>query len=42
VTRNNIVAMKSLGQSMMPEGLESAITRQQMADLLEYIERTGG
>jgi hypothetical protein len=29
--------MRSVGQSMMPEGLESTISQQEVADLLEYI-----
>jgi putative membrane-bound dehydrogenase-like protein len=37
VPRANITSMKSQGQSIMPEGLEAALTPQGMADLLEYI-----
>jgi putative heme-binding domain-containing protein len=40
IARGSIVAMKSLGQSMMPEGLEASLGKQDAADLLEYIERT--
>jgi ribosomal protein L5 len=29
--------MRSLGQSIMPVGLEVGLTSQQMADLLEFI-----
>ncbi|MGH7945472.1 MAG: PVC-type heme-binding CxxCH protein, partial [Opitutaceae bacterium] len=42
VARNNIVSMKSLGQSMMPEGLETSLSKQDMADLLEYILSVNG
>ncbi|MSU48426.1 MAG: c-type cytochrome [Opitutus sp.] len=41
VARSNIISMKSLGQSMMPEGLEASLSKQDMADLLEYIETSG-
>jgi putative membrane-bound dehydrogenase-like protein len=35
--RASIRKMRSQGQSLMPEGLEEALTMQAMADLLEYI-----
>jgi putative membrane-bound dehydrogenase-like protein len=38
ITRSNIKAMSSPGQSLMPEGLEAGLTAQQLADLLEFIE----
>jgi putative heme-binding domain-containing protein len=37
VAREQIVRMRSLGTSMMPDGLETSVTHQQMADLLEYL-----
>lgn len=37
ILRTNIKAMKAGTQSLMPDGLESAINPQDMADLLEYI-----
>src|SRR5688572_31391824 len=37
--RGSIVTMKSLGQSMMPEGLEATLSKQDIADLLEYIDQ---
>jgi len=35
--RTRVKGMRSLGQSIMPVGLEVGLTKQQMADLLEYI-----
>jgi putative heme-binding domain-containing protein len=35
--RAQVKAMRSAGKSIMPEGLEAGLTKQQMADLLEYI-----
>ena len=37
ILRTNIKAMKAGTQSLMPDGLESAINPQDMADLLDYI-----
>ena len=37
VPRSEIVRMQSIGQSMMPDGLENAVSKQDMADLLEYL-----
>jgi putative heme-binding domain-containing protein len=37
VPRANIARMQSRGQSMMPEGLESNLKPQDMADLLEFV-----
>lgn len=37
VQRANIVGIKSLEQSMMPEGLEDGLSQQDMADLLQFI-----
>ena len=42
VLRSDIVAMQSTGRSLMPEGLEAAITHQQMADLIAYLQTAGG
>ena len=41
VLRSDIVAVKSTGRSLMPEGLEAAITHQQMADLIAYLQTAG-
>ncbi len=41
VLRSDIVAVESTGRSLMPEGLEAAITHQQMADLIAYIQEAG-
>jgi len=35
--RAQVKAMRSAGKSIMPEGLEAGLTKQQMADLLEFI-----
>jgi putative heme-binding domain-containing protein len=35
--RSQVLGMRSLGQSIMPVGLEVGLTNQQMADLLEFI-----
>jgi len=35
--RAEVLGMRSLGQSIMPVGLEVGLTSQQMADLLEFI-----
>jgi putative heme-binding domain-containing protein len=37
VLRMEIDEMESSGQSIMPEGLEKRLSKQQMADLLEYL-----
>jgi putative membrane-bound dehydrogenase-like protein len=37
IARHQVVRMRSAGTSLMPEGLESAISPPQMADLLEYL-----
>jgi len=41
VLRSDIVAVKSTGRSLMPEGLEAAFTHQQMADLIAYLQTAG-
>lgn len=38
VLRGDLRRMQSVGQSLMPEGLEAGLTPAQMADLLEFIE----
>jgi len=35
--RKDVVSMKGMGRSLMPEGLESGISVRQMADLLSYL-----
>jgi putative membrane-bound dehydrogenase-like protein len=37
IPRVNMKSMRSLGQSLMPEGLEQGLTSQDLANLLEYI-----
>lgn len=36
--RSSVRAMESTGHSLMPEGLEAALTPEGMADLLAFIE----
>lgn len=38
VPRSSIISMRSLAQSLMPEGLETGLTHQDLANLLLYIE----
>ncbi len=38
--RTEVTSMKGLGSSLMPEGLEHAITLEQMSDLLAYLTQT--
>ena len=37
ILRSNLERLRSLGQSLMPEGLEAGLKPQDVADLLEYI-----
>ena len=37
VLRNNVDEMQNTGISIMPEGLEKQLTKQDMADLIEYL-----
>lgn len=37
LARANLQSVRSLGQSMMPEGLEEGLTPQDLADLMQYI-----
>jgi putative heme-binding domain-containing protein len=39
LARTDIKSLKSTGLSLMPEGLEAAITPQQMADLMAFLRR---
>ncbi|MCB1233168.1 MAG: c-type cytochrome, partial [Verrucomicrobiae bacterium] len=38
--RKDVAAMKGLGRSLMPEGIEAALTEQDVADLLAYLTGT--
>jgi putative heme-binding domain-containing protein len=38
ILRGNIVKLASTGLSLMPEGFESGIDEQQMADLVRYLQ----
>ncbi len=40
VARQDIATLKSLGVSVMPSGLENAIDKQEMADLLAFLKKT--
>jgi putative heme-binding domain-containing protein len=37
IMRSDMKSRRSLGQSLMPEGLEAGVTPQDVANLLEYI-----
>jgi putative membrane-bound dehydrogenase-like protein len=39
INRSDIKKMQSQGQSLMPEGLEAGLKPQDLADLMEYIEK---
>lgn len=39
IARREIEELKSTGKSLMPEGLEQVLSRQEMADLLEFLGR---
>jgi len=39
IPRSSIRKIQSMGQSLMPEGLEGALSLQEMANLLEYISQ---
>jgi putative heme-binding domain-containing protein len=41
IPRNEIKSLRSLGKSLMMEGLEGSISTQQMADLLAYLQQKG-
>ncbi|HEV8291107.1 MAG TPA: PVC-type heme-binding CxxCH protein [Tepidisphaeraceae bacterium] len=38
ILRKNIKSLRSTGLSLMPDGMETGITQQQMADLLAYLQ----
>jgi putative heme-binding domain-containing protein len=38
ILRKNIKSLRSTGLSLMPEGVESGIGHQQMADLIAYLQ----
>lgn len=38
ISRANIAALASSGLSLMPQGLEANMSRQDMADLLAYLK----
>jgi putative membrane-bound dehydrogenase-like protein len=42
VQRADIEQMKSTGLSIMPEGMEEAIDKQTLADIIEYLMKVGG
>jgi len=39
VPRDEIEEIQSTGQSLMPEGLEKSLSRQELADLIEYVRQ---
>ena len=41
IPRQQLASLESAGRSLMPEGLEAAISIDQMADLLTYLRSTG-
>ena len=41
VPRSELESLKSTGRSLMPEGLEAAISTEEMTDLLTYLRSTG-
>ena len=41
IAKNDLVSLVSTGRSLMPEGLESVISIQQMPDLLAYLQVAG-
>ncbi|MGH7967937.1 MAG: DUF7133 domain-containing protein, partial [Limisphaerales bacterium] len=42
IQRTHLRSMRSLGQSLMPEGLETGLTAQDLANLLEFISTAHG
>jgi putative heme-binding domain-containing protein len=38
IRRDNIVTLRPMTTSLMPEGLEVGLTKQDIADLLEYLK----
>ena len=41
ISRSDLQSLESTGRSLMPEGLETAITPSEMSDLLTYLRSTG-
>ena len=41
VLRSDLASLESSGRSLMPLGLESAMSRQEIADVIEYVRRGG-
>lgn len=41
ISRSAIKEMKSLDRTLMPDGLEAAITKEQMSDLLAFLRSAG-
>ena len=41
LTEKDLEKLQSTGKSMMPDGLESGLSQQQMADLLSYVSAAG-
>ena len=39
IKASDVKSMKKLSESMMPDGLDQAMTSQEMADLLEYLDQ---
>jgi putative heme-binding domain-containing protein len=42
ILRTNIDKLVSTGKSLMPEGFERTINHQEMADLIEFLQRSRG
>jgi putative heme-binding domain-containing protein len=42
VLRNDVTGLRSTGTSLMPEGLEAALTHQSLADLIAYLKMPRG
>jgi hypothetical protein len=41
VNKSEIKSFRSLGTSLMMEGFENALSNQEMADLLEFLQKGG-
>jgi len=41
ILRENLKSLESTGLSLMPDGLEAAMDKQQLADLIAYLEKAG-
>ena len=42
ILRNQIESVESTGKSLMPEGLEMQLTKQDLADVIAYLRKAGG